>query len=247
MTPPKIEASSPDQRDDTTSQPQNQRSYLHPNDAEANQPQSLQTKHSYEDLNDIPGPHWGYGPGVSPVDPDSSSPPRAPPAGLVGRKSGSSVRGLGDQAFDFSYGAKTSNLGLQASIYSDINSPPMSSARSGKNRAGGAEKLKEVFMKSGDIESKDPTTVAGVGSEQANVSSHAQREKAKVASLPGPGALPGSLNEQDNAFKDDPRQEKLRPENRAAGRLGTANPEVIVETVPVLIGGGGMGAMEAEM
>lgn len=215
----------------------------------ASQLQRLPTQRSRGYLNDIPGPHWGYGPGVSPID-TSPDPPSSLPAGLAGGNVGSSAKKLGDQVFDFRYGAKASNMGLQESIYSNSNvkaAPPRAS--SGEKERVGAVKLKYTSGKGKNIESKDLAVVGSVWNEQDNVPKDLKGGKAEVVDLLRPELLPELQSEQEKVFEDDPRQEKLTevtllgPGRKVADEQEAVNPEMAL----VSVGDGCAQAMEAEM
>lgn len=230
----------------------------------ASQLQRLPTQHGRGYLNDIPGPHWGYGPGVSPID-TSPDLPFPPPAGLAGGNVGSSAEKLGDRVFGFGCGAKASNMGLQESIYSDaktsnmglqesiysnsnVKAPAPPRVSSGEKERVGVVKLKYTG-KGKNIESKDLAVVGSVWNEQDNVPRDLNGGKAEVVDLLRPELLPELQSEQEKVFEDDPRQEKLTevtllgPGRKVADEQEAVNPEMAL----VSVGDGCAQAMEAEM
>lgn len=247
MAQSKREASSPSLGDDATNQPQgpqNPRRSLGSSTA----PAGLPTQPRRGNLDDLPGPHWGYGSGASSVD----SPPlggllRCSPAGLSSRGVGTSAGRLGDQAFDFKHGAKTRNVGLQRSIYSDAKALATPSISSEEGEEVGTDKLKNISENDKNIGLKDLIAVGGVWNKKENIPGDIQEGKAETVDSLGLGVLPESPSEKENTFEDGPRQEELkkvmllRPMHKTAEVLKAVNSVVVVEMDPV--SGGGMEAV----
>lgn len=247
MAVSKREPDSQSLADDRMHQPQgfqNQRRYLDPSTLVVNQPQCLSTKRSRGYLNDLPGPHWGYGSGVSPIE---TSPGSSPPAGVVGGKVGFSEGQLGDQPFNFRFGTMASNMGLQGSIYADIRVPTTPDISSKGKEGVHAEELKNISSKGKEIKSKDLTVIKGFRNEQKKVPG----EKTEAVLLEFE-VLPETQNGQKNDFENGPCQEELMKVmllgegQGTADELQTANPEVVVETTAVSTSDC-VGSVEAEM
>lgn len=220
--------------------PQNQRHYLDPSTPAGNQSQHHSTR-GY--LNDLPGPHWGYGSGVSPIDTSSSSPSCSPHSGGEVDSFGGQ---LGDQPFNPSYGAKVSNTGLQASIYADARAPTMPSVSSEEKEEVCVKKLRDTAGKGKGIELKGSTVVKDTGNGQANVSRGVQAET-KVALLEFE-VLPEPQNEPKcYSEKEELKVMLLGPGHEVVDELLTSNPKVVAETITGLAGGDSSKSMEAEM
>lgn len=230
MAVSKREADSQNLADDGMNQPQglqNQRRYLDPSTPVVDQPQQLSAQRSRGYLNDLPGPHWGYGSGVSPAE---TSPGGSPPASVVGRKVDFSEGLLGDQPFNFRYGAMTRNTGLQGSIYADIRVPTVPDVNSKENEGVHAEELKNISSKGKEVKSKDSTMIEDFKKVTG--------EKTEAVLLEFE-VLPESQNGQKNDFENGPCQEELMKVmllgagQETADELQTANPEAVVETTAV--------------
>lgn len=247
MAVSKREADSQSLADDGMHQPQgfqNQRRYLDPSTLMVNQPQRLSAQRSRGYLNDLPGPHWGYGSGVSPIE---TSPGGSPPAGVVGRKVDFSEGRLGDQPFNFRYGAMASNMGLQGSIHADIRVPTTPDVSSKGKEVVHVKELKNISAKGKEIKSKDPTVIQDFRNEQEKVSG----EKTEAVLLEFE-VLPESQNGRKNDFENGPCQEELMKVmllgagQGTADELNAANPEVAAETTAVSTSDC-VGSLEAEM
>lgn len=245
MAQSKREDSSPSLGDDATNQPQGfqtQRRYLGP----ITTPASLPTQRRRGHLNDLPGPHWGYGPGVSPVDSSPGGLSRSSPVGLSTREIGASARRLGDQAFDFKPGVKSRNMGLQRSIYSDAKATSSISSEEEEGEVVSTDKLKYISENGKTIGLKDLIVVGGVWNKQENAPGDIKEEKTDIVDLLGLDVLPESLSEKDNFFEDGPRQEELKrvmllgPVHETTEVLETVDSEVVVETDLVSICDGSM-------
>lgn len=247
MAQSKREASSPSLGDNATNQPQgpqNLRRYLGP----STPPAGLPTQHRRGHLNDLPGPHWGYGPGVSPVDAPPPGLLHSLPAGVSSKGVGASAGRFGDQAFDFKHGVKTRGMGLQGSIYSDAKALTTPSVSSEEGEEVSADKLKYISENGKNIGLKDLIVVGGVWNKQVNIPGDIQEEKAEIVDLLGLDVLPESLSEKENTFEDGPRQEELNrvmllgPMHETAEVLEAVDSEVVVQMDPACDG-----AMEAVM